>query len=171
MFSRLCGDIQKICLFAVNTGCRREEIFKLRWADERDIDGVQVFILRDTKNGQDRPVILNSIASRIVGYMRIQHGPENHDHVFPKVTVSKVFNLAWIAAGLPDDALVKKGIHNLRHTYGYRLRCEGVSGEDRDALLGHHNKSLTQHYAVPDIKRLAELSERVTVRRDVAVLR
>lgn len=186
MFSRLCGDIQKIALFAVNTGVRREEIFKLRWEDERDIDGVMVFILRETKNGQDRPVVCNSIARRIVCYMRQQADgyrkelendpeakvPKDFDiFVFPKVTVSKIMNKAWLAAGLPDDPLVKKGIHNLRHTYGYRLRQAGVPGEDRDALLGHHNQSLTQHYAMPDIERLAELAERVTVRHDVDILR
>ena len=167
LFKRLCGDIQKICLFAVNTGVRREEIFKLRWSEERDIEGAMVFILRDTKNGQDRPVICNSIARRIVGYMR----GRDPKFVFPKITIPKILNKAWIAAGLPDDPLIKKGIHNLRHTFGYRLRQAGVPGEDRDALLGHHNRSLTQHYAVPDIARLAELAERVTARNDTAVLR
>ena len=174
VFSRLCGDLQKIVLFAVNTGVRREEIFKLRWEDERDIDGVQVFILRDTKNGQDRPVILNSVASRIVEYMRNgenEKGEKHPEFVFWPMTVSKVFNLAWVEAGLPDEKLIKKGIHNLRHTFGYRLRQAGVAGEDRDALLGHHNKSLTQHYAAPDIKRLAGLVELVTVRNDTAILR
>ena len=167
LFGRLTHDVQKIVLFIVNTGCRREEVFKLRWADERDIDGVMVFILRDTKNGQDRPVICNSIARRIVGYMK----GRDPEFVFPKVTLNKLFNEAWKLAKLPDDPLIKKGVHNLRHTFGYRLRQAGVPGEDRDSLLGHHNRSLTQHYAIPDIKRLAELAERVTIRNDVAVLR
>lgn len=174
VFKRLVGDLQKIVLFAINTGVRREEIFKLRWADERDIDGVKLFILRDTKNGQDRPVILNSIALRVVEYMRAgqnEKGEKHPEFVFWPMTVNKVFNRAWLDAGLPDDKLVKKGVHNLRHTFGYRLRQAGVAGEDRDALLGHHNRSLTQHYAVPDIQRLAELAERVTVRNDTAVLR
>ena len=174
VFKRLCGDLQKIVLFAVNTGVRREEIFKLRWEDERNIDGAMVFILRDTKNGQDRPVILNAIARRIVGYMRDGHNEKGLKHpefVFWPMTVSKVFNLAWVEAGLPDTKLVKKGIHNLRHTFGYRLRQAGVAGEDRDSLLGHHNRSLTQHYAAPDIKRLAGLVELITVRNDTAILR
>ncbi|MBC8087836.1 MAG: hypothetical protein H7Z40_11270 [Phycisphaerae bacterium] len=28
-------------------------------------------------------------------------------------------------------------IHDLRHTFGCRLRAAGVSAEDREALLGH----------------------------------
>lgn len=167
VFKRLCGDYQKICLMIVNTGIRREEVFKLRWEDYREIEGVKLFILRDTKNGQDRPVILNSIAQRIVGYME----GRDETYVFPRLAVNKIVNKAWVEAGLPDDGLIKKGVHNLRHTFGHRLRAEGVEPEDRDMLLGHHNRSLTQHYAVPDIKRLAELVERVTVRRDTAVLR
>lgn len=130
---------------------------------------------RETKNGQDRPVILNSIARRVVEQMRQptgeKHFPRSDVYVFPRMTVNKVFNLAWIEAGLPDHPLIKKGVHNLRHTFGYRLRQAGVPAEDRDALLGHHNRSLTQHYAVPDLKRLAEFAELVTVRNDMAVLR
>jgi integrase len=178
VFKRMVGILQKICLFAVNTGVRREEIFKLKWEDERDIDGVKLFILRDTKNGQDRPVILNSIARRVVEQMRGWDSPspitgEKGDpvYVFPRMTVNKVFNLAWKMAGLPDDKYVKKGIHNLRHTFGHRLRAAGVPAEDRDALLGHHSRSLTQHYALPDIQRLAQYAELVTVRNDVPVLR
>ena len=174
VFSRLRGDLQKICLFAVNTGVRREEIFKLRWDDEREMDGVKLFILRDTKNGQDRPVILNSVARRVVEYMRNgenEKGKKHPEFVFWPMTISKVFNLAWVEAGLPDDKYVKKGIHNLRHTFGHRLRAAGVPAEDRDALLGHHNRSLTQHYALPDIQRLAEYSERTTIRNEVPVLR
>lgn len=176
VFCRLAGVLQKIALFAVNTGVRREEIFKLRWEDERDIDGVKLFILRETKNGQDRPVILNSIARRIVEQMRgldcdITKEKGDPVYVFPRLTVNKIFNRAWIDAGLPDEKLVKKGIHNLRHTFGHRLRAAGVPAEDRDALLGHHSRSLTQHYALPDIQRLAEYVELITERNEAPVLR
>lgn len=183
MFMSLDGNLQKIALFAINTGVRREEIFKLKWVDERSIDGVMVFILRDTKNGQDRPVICNSIARRIVEYMRkpctyvprdrkqLNNFARSDVYVFPRIALSKPLEQVWKIAGLPDDPLIKKGPHNFRHTFGHRLRAEGVEPEDRDMLLGHHNRSLTQHYASPDIKRLAELAERITVPRDTAVLR
>jgi len=82
-----------------------------------------------------------------------------------------VWRKAWDAAGMPDDPLVRKGIHNLRHTYAHRLRAANVPVEDRDALMGHSNASLSQHYALPDIERLQEMSERVTERRETVVLR
>lgn len=167
LFGFLTESLQRICIFAVNTGVRRGEIFKLRWTDEREINGVKLFILRETKNGHDRPVILNRLARRTVNAMR----GSNRAHVFPIRSISKPFNKAWIKAGLPDHPLIRKGIHNLRHTFGHRLRTEGISPEDRDALLGHSNHSLTQHYALPDLERLAGMVELITKFRETAVLR
>jgi integrase len=202
-------------LFAINTGVRKSELFGLRWRDKVEIPELDtyVFILTDTKNGQDRAVICNSVAKRAIGHARDMrkiwrkeigrirldlqlghyktptavsraerkvetlHRRLTSGLVFPSYmgreinSVAKVFNKAWIAAGLPDDRFVKKGIHNLRHSYGHRLRAAGVPAEDRDALLGHSNKSLTQHYAMPDIERLQAMAERVVERKDTVILR
>jgi integrase len=167
LFAHMKTNLRRICVFAVNTGVRRSEIFKLKWTDERDINGVNLFILRDTKNGKDRPVILNRLARRCVDSVR----DLDDTFVFLKQSVSKPFNKAWVKAGLPDEWLIKKGIHNLRHTCGMRLRNAEVPPEDRDAILGHHNKSLTQHYAAPAIERLGEIVELITKPVDMAVLR
>ena len=167
LFPRMSDRLRRICIFAVNTGVRRSEIFKLKWIDERSVDGIPLFILRETKNGQDRPIILNRLAKRAVNAMRGKHPIR----VFEKMSISKPFNKAWIKAGLPDDPLIRKGIHNLRHTFGHRLRAEGVNAEDRDALLGHNNKSLTQHYAASDLRRLAPMLGLIEKFRDTAVLR
>lgn len=167
LFAQMPMNLRRICVFAVNTGVRRAEIFKLKWIDERLINGVNLFILRETKNGKDRPVILNRLARRAVDSRRDM----DETFVFLKQSISKPFNKAWVKAGLPDEWLIKKGIHNLRHTCGMRLRNAGVEPEDRDAILGHHNKSLTQHYALPAIERLGEIVERITKPVDMAVLR
>lgn len=167
LFSQMGEHLRRICVFAVNTGVRRAEIFKLRWSDEREVNGVKLFILRETKNGQDRPVVLNRLARRAIDSLRNNGASQ----VFRSMSISKPFNKAWVACGLPDKKLIRKGIHNLRHTFGHRLRTEGVGPEDRDALLGHNNRSLTQHYALPDIERLGEQVELITKPRDGAVLR
>jgi hypothetical protein len=52
-------------------------------------------------------------------------------------------------AGLP---LVR--VHDLRHSFGCRLRAAGVTTEDREALLGHANHSMAGHYASADVGRL-----------------
>jgi len=166
-------------VFAVNTGVRKSELFGLRWSDMCPIPELDsfVFILAETKNGQQRAVICNSYAQRAVNRQR----GNGSKYVFPSRrgqnvgsrvrACNGVWRKAWENAGMPDDPLIRKGIHNLRHTYAHRLRAAGVPVEDRDKLLGHSNASLSQHYALPDIERLQEMSERVTERKDTVVLR
>jgi integrase len=184
-----------LALFALNTGCRRQEMFGLKWSDrqwmpELDIknaDGsvrerMYVFILRDTKNGHQRAVVCNSIARRAVAMQ--QDWQEVHgksDYVFPSRKGEnvgsrvrqggKTWEIAWRAAKLPYNRMVKRGIHNARHTFAHRLRAAGVPEEDRNALLGHANTNLAQHYASADIARLLEHSEKVTVRKETTLLR
>jgi Phage integrase family len=54
-------------------------------------------------------------------------------------------------AGLP---LVR--VHDLRHSFGARLRAAGVSAEDREALRGHAIHSMAGHYASADVGHLLE---------------
>jgi hypothetical protein len=57
-------------------------------------------------------------------------------------------------------------IHNLRHTFAYRLRAAGVSAEDREALLGHANRSMAGHYASADVGRLLKQASLVLNRQE-----
>ncbi|TMH40346.1 MAG: site-specific integrase, partial [Betaproteobacteria bacterium] len=52
-------------------------------------------------------------------------------------------------------------VHDLKHTFGRRLRAAGVSFEDRQVLLGHKNGSVTTHYSAPDVANLIEAVNRV----------
>jgi integrase len=184
-------------VFAVNTGVRKEELFGLRWKDRRwipelDIKDEQgnvkermfVFVLGDTKNGEQRAVICNSNARRAVTYQeRFQEKWDvKSEYVFPargrfgpKTTRvrdhGKVWDDAWRKAGLPVDKYIKRGIHSCRHVYAYRLRAAGVPQEDRNALLGHARTNLAEHYAGPSIERLLAHAEKVTVRKETTVLR
>jgi integrase len=62
-------------------------------------------------------------------------------------------------------------VHDLRHTFGHRLRAAGVSFEDRQDLLGHTSERMTTHYSAPDISRLIEAAESVCKRLPNTVLR
>ena len=55
-------------------------------------------------------------------------------------------------------------IHDLKHTFGRRLRSAGVSFEDRQDLLGHKSGRITTHYSAPELINLIEGSERVCSR-------
>lgn len=51
--------------------------------------------------------------------------------------------------------------HDLKHTYGRRLRASGVSLETRKVLLGHKNGDITSHYSAAELSELLEASNRV----------
>jgi integrase len=53
-------------------------------------------------------------------------------------------------------------VHDLKHTFGRRLRAAGVSFEDRQDLLGHRSSRITTHYSAAELTRLIEAAERVT---------
>ena len=71
---------------------------------------------------------------------------------------------AWTKAGLPTDSTLLKGVHNLRHTFGRRLRGAGVPQETRKALLGHASGDITTHYSAAELGELLDAAEKVTDR-------
>jgi integrase len=68
---------------------------------------------------------------------------------------------AWELAELPIVD-VKRGVHNLRHTFGERLDAAGAPWEVKKALLGHEIGDVTAIYSQPGLKRLLEWAEKVT---------
>ena len=81
-----------------------------------------------------------------------------------------MLNSAWqrarVRAKLPGFR-----VHDLRLTFGHRLRAAGVGFEDRQDLLGHKSERITTHYSAPDNARLIEAAEKVCERRANTVLR
>jgi len=52
-------------------------------------------------------------------------------------------------------------VHDLKHTFGRRLRAVGVSFADRQDLLGHRSGRITTHYSAAELSNLIEAAERV----------
>lgn len=42
-------------------------------------------------------------------------------------------------------------VHDLKHTYGHRLRSAGIGFEDRQVLLGHKSRVRAQQGAASDL--------------------
>ncbi|MFM9847702.1 MAG: tyrosine-type recombinase/integrase [Hyphomicrobiaceae bacterium] len=61
-----------------------------------------------------------------------------------------------LKVGLPNVR-----VHDLKHTFGRRLRAAGVSFEDRQDLLGHRSGRITTHYSAAELTRLIEAAETV----------
>ncbi len=144
-----------MALFKVNTGCREAEVCNLRWEWEVEVPALNtsVFIIpkEKVKNRQDRLVVLNRVAKAIIDEMRGKH-PE-YVFTYKGKPIRRIYNSAWkrarIKAGLPEVR-----VHDLKHTFGRRLRAAGVSFEDRQDLLGHKSSRITTHYSMPELENL-----------------
>ena len=56
-------------------------------------------------------------------------------------------------------------VHDLRHTFGRRLRAADVSFEDRQDLLGHKSSRMTTHYSAAEVKNLIDAANKVCQRK------
>jgi integrase len=171
LFSRLPQPIGDMCLFKVNTGLREDEVCGLRWKWEvRLEDGASVFAIPPAAHkGGDyehyRLVVLNSVARAVIEANRGKH----EEYVFVskrtgeplKCINNNPFQGARKAAGLPQCR-----VHDLKHTFGERLKAAGVPLELRQVLLGHRNENITTHYSMPRIRELIDAAERVVEVKD-----
>jgi 2C-methyl-D-erythritol 2,4-cyclodiphosphate synthase len=62
------------------------------------------------------------------------------------------------------EAGILKRVHNLRHTFGRRLRGAGVPLETRKALLGHANGDITTHYSAAEFAELLTATGKIVDR-------
>lgn len=165
LFAELPEHLSQMALFAVNTGCRDSEICNLQWEWEVKVPALNtsVFIIPGTfvKNRDDRLVVLNWIALAVVNQRRGKH--ITHVFTYNEKPVTRMLNSAWLRArkkiGLPQVR-----VHDLKHTFGRRLRAAGVSFEDRQDLLGHRSGRITTHYSAAELSRLIDAVNSVCVR-------
>jgi integrase len=162
LFSLLPNHLSDMALFAVNTGCRDGEICNLQWSWHVTVPALNtaVFIIPSeyVKNGDERLVVLNTIANDIINKQR----GKNTEHVFTynNTPITRMLNTAWIRARKSAN-LKQVRVHDLKHTFGRRLRSAGVSFEDRQDLLGHRSGRITTHYSAAELSRLLEAANSV----------
>jgi integrase len=170
LFRLLPRHLADAALFAMNTGCREQEICQLCWEWEVPVAalGTSVFILPEsiTKTGTERIVVLNSVASRVIASRRGLHA--THVFSYHGKPVGKLhssaWRRAWKKAGLPIEVGILKGVHNLRHSFARRLRGAGAPLETRKALLGHANGDITTHYSAAEVGELLTAAETIVDR-------
>lgn len=185
LFGELPAHLQTMALFKVNTGCREQEVCKLRWDWEISVPelGTSVFLIPSdfggrnersgVKNGDERLVVLNSVAKSIIDKQR----GLSRDWVFPyngnamhrmndsawkkaRMRAAKLWQEENLRPAHPGYASIR--VHDLKHTFGRRLRAAGVTQEDRKALLGHKNGSITSHYSGAELGHLIEAANMVS---------
>src|SRR6266478_3103476 len=182
LLKELPDHLARMTLFKVNTGLREQEVCGLKWGYEVKVPelNTSVFIIpgEKVKNGEERVVVLNRVAKSVVESQRGFHA----DYVFARVKkegveplpIKSMNNTAWKAARVraadawakehgesAPDGFRRVRVHDLKHTFGRRLRSAGVSFEDRQDLLGHRSGRITTHYSQAELTSLIEAAERV----------
>ena len=156
LFNELPPHLKKMALFAVNTGCRDQEICQLRWEWEikvPELPQIMIFIIPGTlvKNGDDRLIVCNNIARDVVEAERSKH--PTYVFTYLDHPVTRMNTHAWQKARSRAN-LNHVRVHDLKHTFGRRLRAVGVCFEDRQDLLGHRSGRITTHYSSAELHNL-----------------
>ena len=138
------------------TGCRRQEILSLRWAEYREGH----LHLSDSKTGP-RMVWLSSPARQILATL-----PRRSPWVFPSArtparsiserAIGSFWSLVRSDAGLEDVRL-----HDLRHTYASLAVMQGENILTVGRLLGHNDPATTLKYTHLADSMVAEAAEAV----------
>ena len=130
--------------FALFTGVRRSEIFKLEW---KDINLKQkTMTLRGPKGKKDTTLPLSPQAMEV-----LENVPREFETPFifystngaKRATIRHTWAKVKGAAGLPESFR----FHDLRHNYASHLVSNGVSLYSVQALLAHKDAKTTQKYA------------------------
>ena len=162
LFNLLPDHLLPMCLFKVNTGCRVQEVCELRWEWEVEVPelGTSVFIIPGdkVKNTEDRLVVLNNTARIVIEQARGKH-PECV-FTYKGNPIGNINNSAWRRARKLAN-LEQVRVHDLKHTFGRRLRAAGVPNETRKVLLGHRDGDITTHYSAPELEELLDAANRV----------
>lgn len=137
--------LQDLVVFALATGCRQGEIFKLQWQNisfERNSAWIGQ---GDTKSSRSRPIPLNSTAMRLLEKRRLLH----QQYCFCR---SSGLKLTGIDRRVFDKALLKANIapmsfHDLRHTWASWHVQNGTPLLILKELGGWETIEIVQRYA------------------------
>ncbi|MDI3598808.1 tyrosine-type recombinase/integrase [Pseudomonas aeruginosa] len=192
LFSELPDHLRRMALYKVNCGSREQEVVKLRWDWEIPVPELDtsVFLIpsdfggRDkgsgVKNGEERLVVLNAVAKSVIEGQRgldpvwvFPYGmPDRNGKATPvhrmndsawkkaRIRAAKKYQERFLRPAPKGFASIR--IHDLKHTFGRRLRAAGVTEEDRRALLGHKNGSITSHYSAAELGKLIDEANKIS---------
>ncbi|MBT0653755.1 site-specific integrase [Geobacter luticola] len=151
--------LKPIITFALNSGCRKEEVLGLKW-EHVDLRHGRI-TLTETKNGEKRMIPINStLRETLQGIVRHISSP----YVFCDAKgnryndIRKTFEKACKRIG-------RSGLHfhDLRHTYASQLVMLGVDLTTVSRLLGHKSLTMTLRYSHLAPNHLDDAVERLAV--------
>ena len=142
------AHLRAIIICALDTGMRRGEIFKLKWADidfENQIINIKAF---NTKTMRERQVAMTSRLLQEL-FQLWQNSSRNPDELVFGITTSskKGFVRVREQAGLPDLRF-----HDLRHTHATRLVSAHIPLSEVGRVLGHTQANTTYRYVNANVE-------------------
>lgn len=169
LLKSLAPHLADISLFIINTGARSNEVMQLQWEWEVKVSAGLAFLLPESVVKGDtvgeRLLICNDVAASVVNKLRGIHPT----HVFTYTERGKLKtpqpiiylnNNGW-RNGCKKAGVPGLHIHDLRHTFGFRLRQAGVDSQTRSELLGHSTSNITEHYSMGDLTSLYQDANKI----------
>jgi integrase len=147
-----------IIKFALYTGCRKSEIFKLTW---QDVDLNKKFIkLRDPK-GKPADIPIGQKACNVL--IEAEKLNRKSEYVFANRfgKKRKHFAATWRRIKQQADLPEEFRFHDFRHTFASEVISSGVGLYTLQKLLNQQSPLMTQRYAHLSDKALREAAESV----------
>jgi integrase len=149
---------------AIETGMRLQEIFNLTWQDV-DLENRRIEIRRsksdDTREHAGRTIVLPLIALFYLTRIIIALQKDNRFYltktIFPMTGAA--FQQSW-ADVIKRAGIVDLHFHDLRHEAASRMDAMGLTGSERDLMMGHVNKSISSLYVHADLKSIQDKLDR-----------
>lgn len=143
LLASCANHIRPIVVTALNTGMRKGELQKLKWADV-DFKNLKITVI-NAKNNESRVIPINkTLYNELHSLSKTSKG----EYVFsdkngqPYGDIKKSFLKALEKAKVEDFRF-----HDLRHTFGSYLVMQGVDLKTVQQILGHKDIRMTMRYA------------------------
>lgn len=135
-----------LVLLSINTGCRRGELFSLRWLDVHDDRRLITIRAATAKGAKTRHIPLNDEAVAVLKTWRAQSSGDGL--VFPGREGERLTDVkkAWKAL-LAGAGISGFRWHDMRHHFASRLVMNGIDLNTVRELLGHADIKMTLRYA------------------------
>ncbi|MCZ6669416.1 MAG: site-specific integrase, partial [Acidobacteria bacterium] len=148
--------LRPIIIAALQTGCRKGELFSMRWEDVDLVSEPGIIHIRDSKNNTTHNVYVDSVLRKVLKDQRkwqMRKGIRS-EWVFcgPDGKKLKSVKSSWRAAckraGLVgSDGKPNLHFHDLRHTFASRHVMGGTPLFTVSQLLNHKNPAQVKRYA------------------------
>jgi integrase len=138
--------LKPMVLLALNTGCRRGELFNLAWTDINFVGRMLTVVGKTAKSLQTRHIPLNDEAFNTLQKWYAQR--KNSPLIFPSHNGERMDNISTSWERLIGDAKIEHfRFHDCRHDFASKLVMAGVDLNTVRELLGHSDIKMTLRYA------------------------